>query len=468
MNSTVEPLEGNKVRLRIAVPAAEFEKALDAAYRKISREVRIPGFRPGKAPRQLIESRIGTDVAREQALRDAVPEYYADAVIEADLDPIAPPEIDITGGREDGDVEFDAVVEIRPEIDLEGYNGLAVTLDAVTVTDAEVDTQLDALRERFADLEESPRPLDSGDFAQIDITGYVHDEVIDGLSATDFLYEVGSGLIVPKLDDELAGKRPGDILKFNDVLTERFGERAGQDVAFSVLVKEAKRKVLPEADDAWAAEASEFDTLAELRADVRNRLELVRKVQGQVALREKVLEAAAELVDIEAPEPLVRDEMERRVHDMVHRLEEQGVTIQQYLAANAMEQEAFLSGVRAGSTAAVKADMALRSVITKEGLDATDDELDAEVGRLAERMKLKPEKLRRELDRNGRIEAVRSDVARGKALQFLVDHARVIDANGDPIDLTLPDAPVATPSAAPTEELAGVSAGTPTEEEAPA
>jgi len=471
MNSTVEPLEGNKVRLRIAVPAAEFEKALDAAYKKISREIRIPGFRPGKAPRQLIESRIGADAAREQALRDAVPEYYADAVIEADLDPIAPPEIDITGGREEGDIEFDAVVEIRPEIDLEGYDGIAVTIGSVAVADDEVDAQVDALRERFADLEESNRPLEAGDFAQIDINATVHEEVVDGLSATDFLYEVGSGLVVDKLDAELAGKRPGDIVKFNDVLGERFGDRAGQEVTFTVLVKEAKRKVLPEAGDAWASEASEFDTLADLRADIRNRLELVRKVQAQVALREKILEAVAGLVDIEAPEPLVRDEMERRIHDLVHRLEEQGATLAHYLAANSIDQEQFLAGVRDGSTAAVKAELALRSIIGKESLDGTEDEIDGEVARLAERMKMKPDKLRRELDRNGRIEAVRSDVARGKALQFLVEHARVIDDNGDPVDLSLPapESRVSESSASePTEPDAIEPAGEPVQEATPA
>jgi trigger factor len=444
MNATVEPLEGNKVRLRVAVPADEFEKAIDAAFRKISREVRIPGFRPGKAPRRLLEARVGSEVAREQALRDALPEYYADAVIESDLDPIAPPEIDITAGKESGDVEFDAVVEIRPIITLEGYQELPVTLDGVEVSEDEVDAQIDRLRDRFADLEDSVRPLQSGDFAQIDITGYIHDEVIEGLSATDFLYEVGSAGVVPKLDEELLGKRAGDILKFNDVLTERFGDRQGEEVAFSVLVKGTKTKVLPELNDEWASEASEFDTLFELRGDVRNRLELVRKVQAHVALREKVLESVADLVAVDAPEPLVRDEMERRVHDLVHRLEEQGVTIAQYLAANGIEQEQFLAGVRAGSTAAVKADLALRAVIAQENLTATDDEVDAEVARLSERAKMKPEKLRRELDRSGQIEAVRSDVARGKAIQFLVDHARVIDGNGNLLDLSIPEPPTNT------------------------
>jgi trigger factor len=454
METTVEPLGGNKVRLHIAVPTEEFEKALDAAFVKIARDVRIPGFRPGKAPRRIIEARIGMEAAREQALRDALPEYYADAVIARDLDPIAAPEIDLTSGRESGPVEFDAVVEIRPQIELDEHRGLRVTVENPAVAETDVDQQIDRLRDRFADLEESRAPLSAGDYAQIDLKGYVHEEIIEGLSATDFLYEVGSGAVVPKLDDELLGKRPGDILKFNDVLPERFGERAGQEVAFQVLVKETQRKVLPAADDDWAREASEFDTLAALRADVRRRMELVRKVQAQVQLRERVLDALADLVTIEAPEPLVREEMERRLHDVVHRLEEQGIGLTQYLEATGTGQDELLAGLREGATKAVKADLALRAVIATETIEPTPEEIAAEVERLAQRMNRKVEKVRRDLERSGGIEAVRSDIARGKALQFLVDHADVVDDAGQPVDLTLDETQAAGAETSATVEAA--------------
>src|SRR5688572_24718950 len=274
LTTSVEPLEGNKVRLTVEVPAAEFEKAIDGAFRKLAREVKIPGFRPGKVPRQLLEARIGSGAAREQALRDALPEYYAAAVQAEDIDVIAPPEIDVTAGEEEGDVHFDAVVEVRPVVDVDGYADLTVEIPSPEVPDDAVDAQIEHLRDRFADLEEKTGALADGDYAQIDIKGYVHDEVVDGLSATDFLYEVGSGAVVGKLDDELRGAKPGDILKFNDKLPERFGERAGEEVSFQVLVKEAKRKALPDATDEWASEVSEFDTLDELRADARQRLDL--------------------------------------------------------------------------------------------------------------------------------------------------------------------------------------------------
>ncbi len=450
LTTHVEQLGSNKVRLHVAVPAPEFEKAIDAAFRKLAREVKIPGFRPGKAPRQLLEARLGTDLAREEALRDALPRYYAEAVESERLDTIAPPEIDITAGEESGDVEFDAVVEVRPIVELAGYDELRVELAGIAVTDEVVDGQIDALRERFADLEDSAAPLSSGDYAEIDIKGYVHDDVVDALTATDFLYELGSELVVPELDTELTGKRPGDILKFTGVLPERFGERADEEVAFQVLVKEAKRKVLPEVTDDWASEASEYDTVDELRDDIRRRLELVAKVQAQMAVRDKVLDTVADLVDMELPDVLVQQEMERRLHDLAHRLEAQGANLQQYIAATGQDEQAFVAQVRSTAERAVRADLALRAVVVQEGITATDEELDEEIGRLAERLEEKPAKVRRDLDRRGVLEAVRSDIARGKALRHLVDHAIVVDEEGNTLDLSLPeDAPATAMEEAP-------------------
>jgi trigger factor len=439
LTTSVEPLEGNKVRLRVEVPADEFEQAVDAAFRKLARQVKIPGFRPGKAPRQLLEARLGGEVAREQALRDAVPDYYAQAIEAEDIDVIAAPEIDITEGEETGDVAFDAVVEVRPLVELSGYDPLRVEIPSPDVTDDAVDAQVDALRERFADLDDKTGPLADGDYAQIDIKAYVHDEVVDALSATDFLYEVGSGGLVPKLDEDLRGKRVGDILKFNDRLPERFGDRAGDEVAFQVLVKETKRKILPEPTDEWASEVSEFDTLDALRDDARARLSLVAKVRAQMLVRDKVLDAVAHLVDAEIPDALVKSETERRLHDLIHRLEHEGASLPDYLAATGQDQNAFVAAVRDGATDAVRADLALRAVVNQEQIEATEDDLDREVDRLAERVGAKPAKVRRDLERGAMVEAVRSDIARGKALQLLVDHAEIVDESGNPIDLTLPE-----------------------------
>jgi trigger factor len=452
METTVEALEGNKVRLKVAVPASEFEAAIDAAFRKLAREVRIPGFRPGKAPRRLLEAHLGSELAREQALRDSVPEYYTKAVAAEDLDAIAPPELEITAGKEEGDVEFDAVVEVRPVAEIEGYDALKIEVEDPSVDEVEIDVQVDNLRERFADLEDSAAPLGKGDYAQLNIKGYIHDEEVAGLTVSDFLYEVGSDLVVPKLDEELEGKRPGDMLKFNDTLGPRWGERAGEEVAFQVMVKETKRKVLPEANDEWAREASEFDTIEELRDDIRKRMEGVRKIQTHFTVRDKVLQAVGAKVAIEIPEPLIQQEMEHRLHNLLHRLEEQGAGVEQYLQATGLTQDQLVADIRLEATKAVKADLALRAVVAAEEIVASDDDVDAEIARLAERTGRKPAQLRKEIERGQGLQAVRSELSRGKALQFLVDHATVVDEEGNSVDIAFPESAPEAPAEEPEEE----------------
>jgi trigger factor len=439
MQSTVESVEGNKVKLHVTVPADEFERAIDAAFRKLAREVRVPGFRPGKAPRRLLEARLGTDVAREQALRDSLPEFYVDAVTEHEVDVIAPPEIAVTAGQNEGDVEFEAVVEVRPQVHLMGYDELRVELAIEPVRDQDVDDQVDRLRDRFADLTDSDLPLIDDAYATIDIVGSIDGQPVEGLTATDFLYRVGSDMVVAELDRQLRGTRPGAILEFAAELPERFGDRAGEEATFRIMVKEAKQKVLPEVTDAWVDEASEFDTVSELRDDLRRRLETVQRLQARMATRDKVLEAVAELVPIPAPEALVDGETRRRIEDLAHRLSHENATVEDYLQAIDQEPEAFIDGVREGSARAVLADLALRAVVAQEAISVSEEEIGAEVERIANQLEQKVEKVRRDLERRGVLETVRSDLARGKALEFLIDHATVVDEEGNVIDLTIAD-----------------------------
>ena len=439
MQSTVESVEDNKVKLHITVPADEFEKAIDAAFKKLAREVRVPGFRPGKAPRRLLEARMGTEAAREQALRDSLPEFYVDAVTEHDVDVIAPPEIEITSGQDDGDVEFEAVVEVRPQVHLTGYDELRVELPIEPIGEDAINDQVDRLRDRFADLTDSDLPLIDDAYATVDISGSIDGEPVEGLTVTDFLYRVGSDMVVPELDEQLRGTRPGAILEFTANLPERFGNHAGDDATFRVIVKEAKSKVLPELTDEWVDEASEFDTVAELRDDISRRLETMQKLQARMAARDKVLEAVAGLVPIPAPEALVDEETRRRIEDLAHRLSHQNATLEQYLQATEQEPQAFIDEVREGAARAVIADLALRAVVAQEAIEVSEAELDAEIERLAERVEQKVEKVRRDLERRGALETVRSELARGKALEFLIEHSTVVDEEGNEIDISIPE-----------------------------
>jgi len=429
MRSSVEPLEGNKVKVSVEVDEAEFDKAIDAAFRKIARETRIPGFRPGKAPRRILEARLGTDVARQEAMHDALPDFYMKALEEQDVDAIAPPEIEITAGQESGPVQFEAVVEVRPQVSVGGYQGLRVTVPSPDVSDEEVDRQLDRLREQFGELQTVSRPARDGDHVLIDLKGYRHSEQIEGLTADDFLYELGSGSVVPELDEELRGKKAGDILKFTASVPAQ-----EEEVGFQVLVKEVKEKLLPDVTDEWASEASEFETLEELRNDIRTRLGAVKKMQAQLSVRSEVVDALVEVVAEEMPEPLINEEMQRRLHELAHRLQAQGADLAQYLQATGQDAEEFQAGLREAAISAVKADLALRGVADEEGLEATDEEVDAEIERIAQATGQKPAAVRKQLDRNDQLPAVRSDIRKGKALTWLTEHVEIADEEGKIID----------------------------------
>jgi trigger factor len=438
VKSSVEALEGNKVKLSVEVEEAELERAIDGAFKRIAREVRIPGFRPGKAPRRILEARLGLDAARQEALREALPEWYAQAVHDNDVDVIAPPEIDITAGADDGEVAFDAVVEVRPKINVAGYQSLRVPVPSPDVADADIDAQVERLRGQFGELHTVERAARDGDHVSIDIAGSVHDEPVEGLTADDYLYEVGSASIVPELDEHLRNAKIGDILVFDADHPDPAEEHA---ISFRVLVKEVKEKVLPDLDDTFANEASEFETVEELRADFRTRIGAVKRVQSQLALRQGVIDSLVQLVSEEPPDALVGAEVDRRVRDLMHRLSHQGATIEQYLMATGTSAEELTEQLKEQAVGAVKADLALRAVIEAEGITADDDEVTAEVERLAQQVGQSVDKLRRELERGGQIEAVRSDVTRGKALEWLADHAEVVDEDGNVIDRSLLEPP---------------------------
>jgi trigger factor len=440
MNTVVEPLEGNKVKLSIEVDAQEFERSIDAAFRKIAREVRVPGFRPGKAPRRILEARLGAGTGRAEALRDSLPEYYARALRDNEVDAIAPPEIDITAGEESGPVTFDAVVEVRPQLDIVGYGGLRVTVPSPEVTEEDITAQVDRLRGNFGRLEPVDRPARAGDNVTIDLKATRDGEPVGGLTTDDFLYELGSGTVLPELDEQLEGAKIGDILAFDAAFG---GPAVSEDdspvdtVQIQVLVKNVNEKILPDVTDEWASEASEFDTVHELRADFVKRMTMVKRLQASMAMRNGVVEALVALVDVDAPEPLVNAEIERRANDLGQRLAQQNATVAQYLEATGQSEEQVVAELRAGAEPAVKADLALRAVAESEGLSATDEEVDAEISRLAESYSMSAAELRRNLDRADQLPALRSDVKKTKALEWLVENVELVDPEGHPVDRSL-------------------------------
>lgn len=440
MRATAAPEEGNKVRLSVVVDESEIDEALDGVVRRLSSEVRVPGFRPGKVPRRVIEARVGGATAlRGEALREALPDFYARAVSDTAVDPIDRPEIDIISGDDSGPVSFDAVVEVRPTVSIAGYQGLVVTLPALNVADEEVTAQLDRLRATSGELVSVDRPAAEGDQVTIDIvgtrlpadgtdTGTDSDTDDTDLTAEDFLYEVGSGGVVPELDGALLGSTAGDTVVF-----QSSPEGFGATVSFSVELKEVKEVVLPDLDDEWASEASEFETVAELTEDVTTRLRQMRIAQAQATLQSKAVEALVELVTEQVPEVMVSDEVRERLHDLGHRLEQQGLGIGQFLAATGRDEQEFLDELRSGALQSVKADLALRALVEAEEIEITEEELDEELASMGERLQMSADRVREQLEQGGRLAAVRSDRRKAKALRWLIDSVELVDEEGKPV-----------------------------------
>jgi trigger factor len=430
MRATAEALEGSKVRLSVQLDESEVDRALEQTVRKLSREVRVPGFRPGKVPRRVLEARLGGSAnLRSEALREALPDFYARAVVETELDPIAPPEIDITSGEESGAVEFDALVQVRPTVAIPGYANLQVTVPSLAVADEDVTAQLDRLRENDGELVSVSRPARDKDNVTINLhaKSMAGEEVV---SADDFLYEVGRGSVAPELDEQLRGAKAGDVFAFN----ARLPGASEEALAFSVLVKEVQEKHLPEATDEWAAENSEFQTAEELRADIAERIRQIRLLEARMAWRNNSVGALVDLVDDEEiPGVLVDEELSRSVHDLGHRLEQQNLTLDQFLAATGRDADSLLAELRLEAFRAVKADLALRALADAESLEVDDDELAENLAASAERLNVGVDELRDSLDRNGRMGEVRSEQRKAKALTWLLDNVQLVDEEGNQV-----------------------------------
>ncbi len=358
MKSSVEPLEGNKVKLYVEVDEAEFDRDIDLAFRAIAREVKMPGFRNGKAPRRVLEARIGIAPAREQALRDAIPRYLGKAVREHDVDLVATPQVEVTGGQDDGAVEFEAECEVRPEITLPGYGGLRIELDSIEPTDEEIEEAQSVELRKAGSLTDIDRPAESGDYLTIDLVATRDGEEVLGLNTEDFSYELGQGWITDDFDEHLTGASAGDVVTFTS--TPKGTEEPAD---FTVTVKAVQELVAPELDDAWVEEnIGEFDTVEEWTDSIRERITEGKLNQVRQTVMPKLTEALTGLVELEPPDSMVDAEMQSRVQNMARQFQAQGIDLGAWLSATGQDPQQFFEGSRPQAIEAVKADLALRAV----------------------------------------------------------------------------------------------------------
>jgi trigger factor len=433
VKSTVETLSPTRVRLAIEVPFAELEPSLRKAYRDIAAQVTIPGFRKGKVPSAIIDQRIGRGAVLNEAIQDAIPTQIVAAVREHEVKTLGRPSVEITELTDGEALKFTAELDVRPDITLPDLTTIEVTVDEVQLGDEEVDEQVKSLRDRFATLKTVERAAQIGDYVQIDLAATVDGEEVPGGTATNISHEVGSNQLLPGLDETLVGIGAGDAATFTSQLAG--GEYAGRDANVAVTVRTVKEKQLPPLDDEFAQLASEFDTLDELRGDLKTRLIKAKRTEQLYNARDRALAALVEAAAVPAPEGVVAEEVEQRKQAMVDELERVGATLAEYLSVEGKSEQDIEAELTQAATEGVKVQLVLDTFAEQEKVQVSDDEFGHEIVHRAQRAGLAPQAYYDQLVRSGMAAAVFGDVRRGKALGLVLERVKIIDASGTRLSL---------------------------------
>lgn len=433
MKTAVEELSPTRVKLTVEVPFDELRPSLDAAYKKVAQQVRVPGFRPGKVPARIIEQRFGRAVVLEETLNDAVPKLYSQAVDELDVFPVSQPDIEVTK-IEDGDqIEFTAEVDIRPNFEVPDYAGLEVTVESAEVSDEDINVQLDALRQRFATLTGVERAATSGDYVVMDLRAEIDGKNIEEQQANEVSYEVGAGSVLQGLDDALEGMSAEEEKSFKTELVG--GENAGEEADVIITVKSVKEKVLPELDDEFAQLASEFDTLEELKDSIREQARRNKLVDQVVQAREKALETLLDKIEIPIPDSALKAEVDARKHNLDHQIAESGLSRDAFFRLYQTTEEERLAEFDTNSAKAIKTGFVLDKIVKAEELGVSEQELTNFVVRRAMQMGVQPNQLAQHLADNDQLTLAMVEIVRDKAKTVIGDAAKVVDGEGNEIDL---------------------------------
>ncbi|MGQ4435211.1 MULTISPECIES: trigger factor [unclassified Streptomyces] len=434
MKSAVETLNPTRVRLSIEVPFEELKDSLDAAYKKINQQVTVKGFRKGKIPARVIDQRFGRGAVLEEAVNDALPKFYTEAVNEAELNVLGQPEVDITDLKDGETLNFTAEVDIRPAIEIPDYSGIEVEVDAVEVSEEDIDTSVEQLRERFASTSPVERPAAEGDVLTLDLEAKVDGEVLEDGVAEGVSYTIGSGELLDGIDEAVTGLEAGGEATFASEL--KGGSAAGQEAQVTVKVTQVAARELPALDDEFAQLASEFDTLEELRADSRKRLENMKQYDQATQAQERVLEKLLELVEVPVPEKLLEDEINTRKHNLEHhQLGQMGLDLEKYLEIQGKTAEEFDAETKEAAVKGIKTQFVLDELVNKEKLNVNQEELTEHLMRRAASSGMSPDQFAQAVVEGGQVPLLVGEVARGKALAVVVEAATVKDTNGEIVDL---------------------------------
>ena len=433
MKTTVDKLSDTRVKLTVNVPFAELDQEIDQAYAAIAQQVSIPGFRKGKAPRQLIDARFGRGPILEQVVNDMLPSRYEQAVKENDLKVIGQPDVDISKIEDKDFVEFTAEVDIRPEFEVPDFSKISVTVPALKADEEDVDKALEELAERFGELKDTKRKMKTGDYAIIDITAEIDGEKIEDASTEGLSYRIGDDDLIKGLDTALRGMKTGEDNEFTSTIQS--GEHKDEEATIKVHVQQSKERKLPAMDDEFAQMASEFDTMDELRESTKTQVEETKKAEQAAQIRDEVLKSALSEVKFELPQSVVDEQAHSQLHQILGQLAHDEKALAQLLEAQGTSREEFDKQTREQAEESVRTQLFLDAVAEKEEPEVSQQELTDHILFTAQSYGMDPNQFIQQLQSNGQIANLFSDVRRGKALAAAICRVDVKDEDGNKVDV---------------------------------
>ena len=422
-----EKAEHSTIKLEFSVDKDVFEAAIEKVYRKQVKRINVPGFRAGKAPRAIIEKMYGKGVFYEDAINDLIPANYADAVKEAGIDPVGQPEIDIVSIDENGLV-LSAIVPVKPECKIEGYKGLTVAKKIEAVKDEEIDAEIKTVQERNSrEIEITDKPCEMGDVAKIDFEGFIDGVAFDGGKGEDYSLKLGSGSFIPGFEEQVAGHSVGESFDVNVPFPADYHaeELAGKNACFKVTVKAITKIELPELDDDFAKDVSEFDTFDEYKADLKAKIEKRHENAAEAEFEEKLIDALIEKLEADIPAAMFDAEVENFVRDYDNRLRQSGLDLQTYFQYTGLTLETLREQMRPQAEKQVKARLSLEAIADAEAIEVTEDELNAEYELIATTYQIDKEQVAKMVDES----MVKADVRVRKAMQIVKDNAKAKKAS---------------------------------------
>lgn len=432
MKSTVEQLSPTRVRINVDVPFAELEPDFQRAYKELAKQVRLPGFRPGKAPAKLLEARIGREAMLDQIVNDALPSRYGQAVAESDVQPLGRPNIEVTKKEYGQDLQFTAEVDIRPKISPPDLSALTVSVDPIEIGEDDVDAELQSLRTRFGTLTAVDRPVAVGDVVSIDLSATVDGEDIPNAAAEGLSHEVGSGRLIAGLDDAVVGLSADESRVFTAKLAA--GEHAGQEAQVTVTVRSVKERELPEPDDEFAQLASEFDSIDELRASLSDQVRQAKRAQQAEQIRNATIDALLEQVDVPLPESYVQAQFDSVLHSALSGLNHDEARFNELLVEQGSSRAAFDAEARTASEKDVKRQLLLDALADELQVQVGQDDLNERLVTTSRQYGIEPQQLFGYLQERNQLPTMFADVRRELAIRAAVEAATVTDSDGNTID----------------------------------